>query len=157
MKILQGIDLLKKERIQKVYLRFGDKFLSRIFSLKEIEQIKDNNKYTNKIASKFSAKEATSKAIGTGFSEGVKFKDIEILNKDNGKPIVKLHGNASLKIDEVLSSSVSISDEDDLVITIVTFIVKNWESKLDRFIYLSFLKFFLKFSYNCDQFQNYFN
>ena len=125
MKILQGIDLLKTERIQKVYLKFGDKFLSRIFSLKEIEQIKDNNKYTNKIASKFSAKEATSKAIGTGFSEGVKFKDIEILNKDNGKPIVKLHGNASLKIDEVLSSSVSISDEDDLVITIVTFIVKN--------------------------------
>ena len=125
MKILQGIDLLKKERIQKVYLKFGDKFLSRIFSFKEIEQIKDNNKYTNKIASKFSAKEATSKAIGTGFSEGVKFKDIEILNKDNGKPIVKLHGNASLKIDEVLSSSVSISDEDDLVITIVTFIVKN--------------------------------
>ena len=156
MKILQGIDLLKKERIQKVYLRFGDKFLSRIFSLKEIEQIKDNNKHTNKIASKFSAKEATSKAIGTGFSEGVKFKDIEILNKDNGKPIVKLHGNASLKIDEVLSSSVSISDEDDLVITIVTFIVKNWESKLDRFIYLSFLKFFLKFSYNCDQFSKLF-
>ena len=127
MKILQGIDLLKTERIQKVYLKFGDKFLSKIFSLKEIEQIKDKNKYkyTNKIASKFSAKEATSKAIGTGFSEGVKFKDIEILNKDNGKPIVKLHGNASLKIDEVLSSSVSISDEDDLVITIVTFIVKN--------------------------------
>ncbi len=125
MKILQGIDLLKKERIQKVYLKFGDKFLSRIFSFKEIEQIKDNNKYTNKIASKFSAKEATSKAIGTGFSEGVKFKDIEILNKDNGKPFVKLHGKASLKIDEILSSSVSISDEDDLVITIVTFIVKN--------------------------------
>tara|TARA_B100000242_G_scaffold224896_1_gene165419 strand:- start:116 stop:499 length:384 start_codon:yes stop_codon:yes gene_type:complete len=127
MKILQGIDLLKTERIQKVYLKFGDKFLSRIFSLKEIEQIKDKNKYkyTNKIASKFSAKEATSKAIGTGFSEGVKFKDIEILNKENGKPFLKLHGNASQKIDEILSSSVSISDEDDLVISIVTFIVKD--------------------------------
>ena len=125
MKILQGIDLLKTERIEKVYLKFGDKFLSRIFSLKEIEQIKDKKNYTNKIASKFSAKEATSKAIGTGFSEGVKFKDIEILNKENGKPSVKLHGNASQKINEILSSSVSISDEDDLVITIVTFIVKN--------------------------------
>ena len=125
MKILQGIDLLKTERIEKVYLRFGDKFLSRIFSLKEIEQIKDKKNYTNKIASKFSAKEATSKAIGTGFSEGVKFKDIEILNKENGKPSVKLHGNASQKINEILSSSVSISDEDNLVITIVTFIVKS--------------------------------
>lgn len=125
MKILQGIDLLKTERIEKVYLKFGDKFLSRIFSLKEIEQIKDKKNYTNKIASKFSAKEATSKAIGTGFSEGVKFKDIEILNKENGKPFVKLHGNASQKINEILSSSVSISDEDNLVITIVTFIVKS--------------------------------
>tara|TARA_B000000609_G_C23888088_1_gene196746 strand:- start:18 stop:395 length:378 start_codon:yes stop_codon:yes gene_type:complete len=125
MKILQGIDLLKTERIEKVYLKFGDKFLSRIFSLKEIEQIKDKKNYTNKIASKFSAKEATSKAIGTGFSEGVKFKDIEILNKENGKPSVKLHGNASQKINEILSSSVSISDEDNLVITIVTFIVKS--------------------------------
>ena len=125
MKILQGIDLLKTERIEKIYLKFGDKFLSRIFSLKEIEQIKDKKNYTNKIASKFSAKEATSKAIGTGFSEGVKFKDIEILNKENGKPSVKLHGNASQKINEILSSSVSISDEDNLVITIVTFIVKS--------------------------------
>ena len=125
MKILQGIDLLKTERIEKVYLKFGDKFLSRIFSLQEIEQIKDKKNYTNKIASKFSAKEATSKAIGTGFSEGVKFKDIEILNKENGKPSVKLHGNASQKINEILSSSVSISDEDNLVITIVTFIVKS--------------------------------
>ena len=125
MKILKGIDLLKKETIQKVYLMFGDQFLSRIFSLKEIEQIKDKKNYTNKIASKFSAKEATSKAIGTGFSEGGKFKDIEILNEENGKPFVKLHGKASQRLNDILSSSISISDEDGLVITIVTFIVKS--------------------------------
>ena len=73
----------------------------------------------------FSAKEATSKAIGTGFSGGVKFKDIEILNKENGKPFVTLHGKASQRLNDILSSSISISDEDGLVITIVTFIVKS--------------------------------
>ena len=125
MKILQGIDLLKIERINKIYSKFGDKFLSRIFSSKEIEQIKEKSKYTSKIASKFSAKEATSKAIGTGFSEGVKFKDIEIINEENGKPFVKLHGKASQRLNDILSSSISISDEDGLVITIVTFIVKS--------------------------------
>ena len=108
MKILQGIDLLKIERINKIYSKFVDRFLSRIFSSKEIEQIKEKSKYTNKIATKFSAKEATSKAIGTGFSGGVKFKDIEILNKENGKPFVTLHGKASQRLNDILSSSISI-------------------------------------------------
>ena len=46
------------------------------------------------MASKYSAKEAVSKAIGTGFSEGIRFKDIEILNLKNGRPVVVLHGIA---------------------------------------------------------------
>ena len=75
MKILQGIDLLKISRIQKVHSKFGDKFLSKIFSIKEIEQIKQK-KILEKIATKFSAKEAVSKAIGTGFSKGLRFKEI---------------------------------------------------------------------------------
>ena len=77
------------------------------------------------MASKYSAKEAVSKAIGTGFSEGIRFKDIEILNLKNGRPVVVLHGIAKKKINNLISSSVSISDEKDLVITIATFIVKN--------------------------------
>ena len=125
MRILQGIDLLKIKRVQKIHSRFGDKFLSRIFSTKEIKQIQEKKKYWSKIASKFSAKEAASKAIGTGFSEGLRFKDIEILNQKNGKPIILLHGMAKQKINDLISSSVSISDEKDLVVTIVTFIVKN--------------------------------
>ena len=124
MKVLQGIDLLKISRVEKVYSKFGDKFLSRIFSIKEIQQIKEK-KILEKMASKYSAKEAVSKAIGTGFSEGIRFKDIEILNLKNGRPVVVLHGIAKKKINNLISSSVSISDEKDLVITIATFIVKN--------------------------------
>ena len=100
-------------------------FFQRFFLLKKLEQIKKKKKYWRKIASKYSAKEAVSKAIGTGFSEGIRFKDIEILNLKNGRPVVVLHGNAKKKINNLISSSVSISDEKDLVITIATFIVKN--------------------------------
>ena len=97
MRILQGIDLLKVDRIEKIYLNYGESFLKKIFSDNEISQIKEKEKKKKikyKLASKFSAKEAASKAIGTGFSDGVKFKDIEILNLESGKPIINLYGTA---------------------------------------------------------------
>lgn len=126
MKILQGIDLLKIDRVEKVYLNYGENFLKKIFSNNEIKQIKEKkSKIKYKIASKFSAKEATSKALGTGFSEGVKFKDIEILNLKSGKPIINLYGKAKKMIKNIQSSSVSISDEDGFVISIVTFLVES--------------------------------
>ncbi len=125
MIILQGIDLLKIERIKKIYLNYSDRFLEKILTHKEIKQIKNHKQIYNKIASKFSAKEAASKALGTGFAQGVKIKDIEILNLESGKPKITLYGKARKKINNIQSSSVSISDEDGFVISIVTFIVKN--------------------------------
>jgi holo-[acyl-carrier protein] synthase len=126
MRILQGIDLLKADRIEKIYLNYGESFLKKIFSDNEIIQIKEKEKKIKyKLASKFSAKEAASKAIGTGFSDGVKFKDIEILNLKSGKPIINLYGKAKKKVKKLISSSVSLSDEDGFVIAVVTFIVKN--------------------------------
>ena len=126
MRILQGIDLLKADRIEKIYLNYGESFLKKIFSEKEISQIKEKEKKIKyKLASKFSAKEAASKAIGTGFSDGVKFKDIEILNLKSGKPIINLYGTAKKKAKKIISSSVSLSDEDGFVIAVVTFLVRN--------------------------------
>ena len=80
MQILQGIDLLKIERVKKIYLNYNNKFLEKIFSKNEISQIKEEKKIQYKIASKFSAKEAASKALGTGFADGITPKDIEIIN-----------------------------------------------------------------------------
>ena len=105
MKILQGIDLLKIDRVEKVYLNYGENFLKKIFSNNEIKQIKEKkSKIKYKIASKFSAKEATSKALGTGFSEGVKFKDIEIINLSNGKPVITLYGEAKKKLKNIITN-----------------------------------------------------
>ena len=126
MIILQGIDLLKINRIERVYLNYGEVFLKKIFSDNEILQILEKgNKTKYKLASKFSAKEAASKAIGTGFSDGVRFKDIEVLNLRNGKPSINLYGMAKKKVKNIISSSVSISDDDNFVIAIVTFLVKS--------------------------------
>ena len=129
MEILQGIDLLKVERIKKIYLIYKDKFLKKILTDLEIKQIKKNQMIYYKIAGKFSAKEAVVKAMGTGFSDGIKIKDIEILNHRNGKPIINLYGKAKKKIRDIESSSISISNEGGFVVSIATFLRKNIEIK----------------------------
>ncbi len=125
MIILQGIDLLKIERIKKIYLNYSDRFLEKILTNREIKQIKNHRQKYNKIASKFSAKEAASKALGTGFANGIKIKDIEILNLKNGKPTINLYGKAKKQIKNIQSSSVSISDDGGFVVSIVTFLIRN--------------------------------
>jgi holo-[acyl-carrier protein] synthase len=125
MKILQGIDLLKVERIKKIYLNYKDKFLKKILTDLEIEQIKKNQRLYYKIAGKFSAKEAVVKAMGTGFSDGIKLKDIEIINLKNGKPIINFYGKAKKIIGNIESSSISISNDGGFVISVATFIIKK--------------------------------
>ena len=125
MEILQGIDLLEVERIKKLYLNYENKFLKKILTDSEIKQIKKNQKIYYKIAGKFSAKEAVVKAMGTGFSDGIKIKDIEIINLKNGKPTINLHGKAKKKIGNVESSSISISNDGGFVVSIATFLKKK--------------------------------
>ena len=125
MEILQGIDLLEVKRIKKIYLNYQNKFLKKIFTDSEIKQIKKNQKVYYKIAGKFSAKEAVVKAIGTGFSDGIKIKDIEIINLKNGKPIINLYGKAKKRIENIESSSISISNDGEFVVSIATFLKKK--------------------------------
>ena len=125
MEILQGIDLLEVERIKKLYLNYENKFLKKILTDNEIKQIKKNQKIYYKIAGKFSAKEAVAKAIGTGFSDGIKIKDIEIINLKNGKPIINLHGKAKIRMGNIESSSISISNDGGFVVSVATFFMKN--------------------------------
>ena len=124
MQIHQGIDLVKIERIKKIYSMYSENFLKKVFSEKELIQIKENTNKIYKIASKFSAKEATVKALGTGFSNGIYFKNIEILNLKSGKPTIHLNGNAKNVLKNIISSTVSISDESEFVISVVTFLTE---------------------------------
>lgn len=86
-----GIDIIEIDRIEKVLNR-TPRFLDRNFTEKEIEYFKKNNLKSESIAGNFAAKEAISKAIGTGI-RGFNLKDIEILRDDLGKPIVNKYNN----------------------------------------------------------------
>ena len=79
-----GVDLVKNERIKQSIKKKG--FIEKIFSKKEIFYSQKTSNKVNFFAKRFAAKEAFSKALGTGFRGGISFKKIEILNDKMGKP-----------------------------------------------------------------------
>lgn len=90
MNLSAGIDLIEIERIQKALDRYGERFLERIYTPAEINSARGS---APELAARFAAKEAASKALGTGIGP-VSWKDIETLNKPSGKPILRLSGRA---------------------------------------------------------------
>ncbi|MFH0838909.1 MAG: holo-ACP synthase [Candidatus Omnitrophota bacterium] len=89
-----GTDIVEVERIKSAAEKSKEKFLNRIFTSKEIMySFKKNYPYIH-LAARFAAKEAVYKAFGDSLLNGSSWKDIEIQNKKNGKPVVMLRGNA---------------------------------------------------------------
>ncbi len=93
-----GTDVVNVERIKKIYKTFGNRFISKVFTLaeqKEIESLGDfEQKKICKLAKLFAAKESAAKALGTGFSEGISWQDIEISHDEKGKPLIELKNKA---------------------------------------------------------------
>ncbi|HMM42943.1 MAG TPA: holo-ACP synthase [Thermomicrobiales bacterium] len=85
-----GIDVIEIERIGRTLDRFGERFLTRVYSTRERERY---GKRVQELAARFAAKEATMKALGTGI-RGVRWRDIEVLPNRRGKPILVLHDTA---------------------------------------------------------------
>jgi holo-[acyl-carrier protein] synthase len=95
-----GSDLCNIERIERSLDRWGDKFLNRVFT--EIERAKAASRPHTRagtFAKRFAAKEAFSKAVGTGFKRGVYMKDIGVVNLASGQPTLKLTGGAKARLD----------------------------------------------------------
>ena len=90
MNISTGIDLIEIERIQNALDRYGDRFLNRIYTPDEIQGSRGN---APELAARFAAKEAASKALGTGIGP-ISWKDVEVLNKPSGQPFLRLSGRA---------------------------------------------------------------
>src|SRR5262244_3096443 len=89
-----GIDVVQNERIRESIQRFGDRFLHRIYTEREIEYCSKCVQPEIHYAARFAAKEAAFKALGTGWAAGVKWKDIEIVRLQSGKPELHLYGEA---------------------------------------------------------------
>ncbi len=97
-----GSDLCNIDRIQKSLDRFGNRFTGRVFT--EIEQRKAESRPFTRAgtyAKRFAAKEAFSKAVGTGFKRGVFMKDIGVVNKASGAPTLALTGGAKRRLDDM--------------------------------------------------------
>ena len=95
-----GSDLCNIERIEKSLERFGERFLNRVFT--ETERAKAASRPHTRagtLAKRFAAKEAFSKAVGTGFKRGVFMKDIGVVNAPAGAPTLQLTGGAAQRLD----------------------------------------------------------
>lgn len=110
-----GTDIVNIERVERSYERHGDKFAERILAESELESYYQTKHKVKFLAKRFAAKEAISKALGTGMREGIDFKQLIVRKGDLGKPIVELTGKAQLWAEQHNISTVhlSISDEKD--------------------------------------------
>lgn len=90
-----GNDLCDIRRIEKSIERFGDRFLLRVFTEEERRKALSRAHPARTFAKRFAAKEAATKALGTGFSNGVYFSDIGVVNAPSGRPTLALTGGAA--------------------------------------------------------------
>src|SRR5438093_6239654 len=112
-----GSDLIDIARIERVIERFGERFLDRIFT--DVERRKSDGR-ANRAASyakRFAAKEACSKALGTGFRDGVFWRDMGVVNLSSGKPTMHLTGGALERLAEItprgMRAQIDLSLTDD--------------------------------------------
>ena len=89
-----GTDLAEVERIHKSVERFGDRFLTRVFTARERAYAMSKANWAERLAARFAAKEAGMKAIGTGLGRGVSWQHLEVANEPSGRPTLRLYGAA---------------------------------------------------------------
>jgi holo-[acyl-carrier protein] synthase len=113
-----GVDIIEIDRIREVIDRYGDSFLSRIFTETEIKYCRSKKISSQHFAARFAAKEAFSKALSTGWRGEFSWKDIEVSNNELGQPSITLYGKLADKIekDRVL---ISLSHSDNSVVAFV--------------------------------------
>lgn len=112
-----GTDIIDIRRLERILERFEERFLNRIYT--DLERQKSENR-KNRVASyakRFAAKEACSKALGTGFRQGVFWRDMGVMNLKGGKPTVVLTGGAALRLADItpagMTSKIDISMTDE--------------------------------------------
>ncbi len=103
-----GIDIIEVERIRKVYARHPERFLQRVFTDLEVLQCRGK---VQRLAGRFAAKEAISKALGTGL-HGVAWREMEIVQLRSGRPSVRLHGNAKRRAQQLGLNAFDVSMAD---------------------------------------------
>lgn len=104
-----GVDLAEVDRIRQSIERFGDRFLQRIYTGREIAYVERKANRYERYAARFAAKEAGMKALGTGWRRGIQWKDFEVVNLPSGRPTLLLHGEAEKIAAQLQVSGIHLS------------------------------------------------
>jgi len=133
-----GNDLIDISRIERTLNRFGDRFVRRVYTNVEREKSERRANRVESYAKRFAAKEACSKALGTGIRMGVYWRDMAVTNLKSGKPTIWLTGGAAKRLDEITPTGmvpqidISMTDEPPLAeaFVIISALPKNTENEL---------------------------
>ncbi|MBV8122190.1 MAG: holo-ACP synthase [Alphaproteobacteria bacterium] len=120
-----GSDLIDIRRIARVIEQYGERFLDRVFTEVERRKCEGRANRAASYARRFAAKEACSKALGTGFRHGVFWHDLGVVNLPSGRPTIELTGGAARRLEEMTPAGmtarldVSLTDEPPMAQAIV--------------------------------------
>jgi holo-[acyl-carrier protein] synthase len=104
-----GVDIAEVPRIRESIERFGDRFLRRIFTDGEIRYCEQKATRFESYAARFAAKEAGMKALGTGWSRGVRWRDIEVVRPKGQRPTIQFHGEAAAIAAKLGTKNIALS------------------------------------------------
>jgi holo-[acyl-carrier protein] synthase len=117
-----GVDLVKVERIERVLARYGDRFLERVFTEREIAYCRGKAWAASALAMRFAAKEAFSKALGVGLrQDGIRWREVEVIPNPMGKPEIFVNGRAAALCAAagIANLHLSLTDEDHRALAVV--------------------------------------
>lgn len=104
-----GVDIAEVSRIRESIERYGDRFLQRIFTEGEIRYCEAKAARFESYAARFAAKEAGMKALGTGWSHGIRWRDIEVVRPKGQRPTIQFHGEAAVIAAKLGAKNVALS------------------------------------------------
>lgn len=116
-----GTDLVSVKRIEDALFRYGDRFLHRILSETEVSEYAQSSQPARFLAKRFAAKEAFSKAWGSGIGETVGWHDVSVAHDSRGKPLIAPSPSLSEEFvrENIVSAHLSLSDENDHALAFV--------------------------------------
>jgi len=116
-----GTDLVSVKRIEEALFRYGDRFLHRILSEAEVAEYAQSSQPARFLAKRFAAKEAFSKAWGTGIGEAVGWHDVSVAHDARGKPLIAPSAALAEKFmkEQIVAAHISLSDENDHALAFV--------------------------------------
>lgn len=120
-----GIDIVELSRIKSAYDRWGSQFAERILAGEEIDILKKRKEIYSYLGSRFAAKEAFLKALGTGYADGISWQDMKIERLEGERPSIKVAGRAREILDQIGATNIHLSISHEKKYTVAQVILEG--------------------------------